>query len=225
MEGNHFEGSNPYQSLLSMLWMTNEQQCCDLRTAANKTMMDVTTTTWQNYAFPVIEQPKEVTKMKIDPSKFKYDGYFNEYNSPIDDEDARDRMTDYYYRNWDPLIIKEVSSHYYMAGPDAESAPTKRKFYNAVNWYRDFYDGRHGQTTRTEIRRQYDISDPKWQKLVINMVLSGDFDLRQALYTVAIACDRCRNALIFKYCRELGGYPDDSEEYQIRNCRCQFCER
>ena len=140
-----------------------------------------------------LEEPAE---MKIEPSEFKYDGYFNRYNSCD------------------------------FSGPDPSKEPTKRKFYNCSEWYRNYYDGKYGQTNDVEILKEVDISAPIWQNLVIAMAVSGDYTLQQALYIVAMACDRCRHALLYEY-RELHnsneGYSVKSDEYQKSSCRCQFC--
>ena len=164
--------------------------------------------------------------MKIDPKKFKYSEYKDEYSCHIDETEVRERMTDYYYETFDPLQICEVSEHYFLAGPDRETSPIKRKFYNGSKWFQQFWDGKYGQTTEVRIKR-HDISDPMWQELVVAMVVSGDFTLQQALYAVAVACDRCRHALLYKY-REYHtygdqGYSEESKEYQNGYAGCQFC--
>ena len=175
--------------------------------------------------YPEVELPM---KIKIDPKKFKYDGYFNEWDQEISDQAAREKMTDYHYRNWNPLKIRTIDSHYYIKGPDRESEPMKRKFYNAVPWYAAYYDGKHGQTTEIKVEKETDISDPKWQDLVIAMVLSGDYTLQEALYAVATACNRCRHALLHEYKeyhQHEDGYSVDSKEYKNSGARCRFCSR
>ena len=173
--------------------------------------------------YPEVEVPIE---MKIDPKKFKYERYLNEYDSEISEQDARERMTDYHFEQCDPLKIKIVDQHYYIPGPDPDKEPTKRKFYNALSWYANYYDGKHGQRTDVTIQKEIDISDTLWQNLVVAMAVSGDYTLQEALYAVAMACNRCRHALLDKYYPESGeGYSVDSKEYKQSGSRCKFCSR
>jgi len=179
----------------------------------------------RRYSSPAVETPIEVAKeTKINPKEFEFTWYSRgrDYGK-ISENQARDDMTDYFYHDFDPLIFKKVYKHYYLAGPDANTSPTKRKFYNALSWYRDFYDGRHGQTTEVEVE-EIDLNE--WDDLIIAMVVSGDFSLKEAMYAVANACDRCRHALLWKY-RELhprtDGYSHKSPEYRDSLARCNFC--
>ncbi len=225
-------------SLLSMKWMLEEPDVTATTDYANLLAMSQaehtschadskTMWTYSALTMPYIstEDTKlEVAKMKINPKEFKYDGYSRyEDSGRLTEDEARDNMTDYYYTNSDPLIFRKVRKHYYLAGPDAETSPTKRKFYNALSWYKDFYDGRHGQTTDIEVE-EIDLND--WDELIIAMVVSGDFTLREAMYAVANACDRCRHALLYKY-KDLhtrtDGYSEESDEYQKNSYRCNFC--
>lgn len=221
---------NSPDSLLSMKWMFEAQAVTTdygnllaMSQADSKTMWTYSALTMP-YTSTADEKP-EVAKMKINPKEFKYDGYSRYENSRgrLTEDEARDNMTDYYYTNSDPLIFRTVQKHYYLAGPDAETSPTKRKFYNALSWYKDFYDGRHGQTTDIEVE-EIDLND--WDELIIAMVVSGDFTLREAMYAVANACDRCRHALLWKY-KDLhtrtDGYSEESDEFQHSNSRCNFC--
>ena len=172
--------------------------------------------------YPKVEVPIE---MKINPRKFKYEGYYNKYGgAEISEQEAREQMTDYYYRDWNPLKIRTVEEHYYIKGPDPDREPTKRKFYNAWNWYANYYDGKHGQTTEVRVTKEVDISSPILQHLVLAMVLSGDFTLQEALYAVAVACDRCRHDLMKKYKEYL---PEEClvqiKDFRDKDCSCQFC--
>ena len=173
--------------------------------------------------YPEVEVPIE---MKIDPKKFQYEWYENEYEHKISEQDARERMTDYHFKTLDPLKIKLVDEHYHIPGPDPEKEPTKRKFYNALSWYASYYDGKHGQQTDITVKREIDISAPIWQNLVVAMAVSQDYTLQEALYAVAMACDRCRHALLDKYYPESGeGYSVDSKKYKNSDERCRFCSR
>lgn len=61
------------------------------------------------------------------------------------------------------------------------------------------------------------------QDTIINMVISGDFTLREAIYIFKHACFRCQSALMYKYNRGKGN-SEDSEWYRKKQCRCMFCE-
>ena len=63
------------------------------------------------------------------------------------------------------------------------------------------------------------------QDTIIAMVQVGGYTLEQAMWVYGKACERCGNALIYKYLGEGNdGYPEDSEEYKNCNTRCQFCK-
>lgn len=66
-------------------------------------------------------------------------------------------------------------------------------------------------------------TDKDAQDTIINMVISGDFTLREAIYIFKHACFRCQSALMYKYNRGKGN-SEDSEWYQATKCRCMFCE-
>ena len=219
----------PRNSLLSMYWLESEDLDMTVTTSQSPDLppevhWSVFAPIVDRYSSPAVETPIEVSEMKINPKEFKYDGYyFHLHGGRITEDEARENMSDYYYRNWNPMIFRKVTKHYHLAGPDAETCPTKRKFYNALSWYRDYYDGRHGQKTDIDVE-EIDISAPIWQKLVLAMAVSEDFTLQEALYTVATACDRCRHALLQKYYPEsCEGYAVHSDKYQQSNARCEFC--
>lgn len=148
--------------------------------------------------------------LKIDPKSFKYS------------ESKRNNSLSV----MDPLMIREVTEELYSFEPDPVRNKFRRKLFNKFKWYRERYTRKYGGSMSVRVTKTIDISEPKLQSLVLNMAMSGDFTLKESLYAVANACDRCRNALIFKYCpgnRGFGGYSEDSNEYQKRNCRCRFC--
>lgn len=216
-------------SLLSMEWLTEENPIEQLDTTTSTSDDALKDPQYLGYMWryhsPAIQTPVEVAKeMKIDKKNFDYTWY-SRYTDhyKISENQARDDMTDYYYHDCDPLIFKKVQKHYFLAGPDANTSPTKRKFYNALSWYRDFYDGRHGQTTEIEVE-EVDLNG--WDDLIIAMVVSGDFTLKEAMYAVAYACDRCRHALLWKYKEyhnRTDGYSDKSDEFRDSLARCHFC--
>lgn len=58
----------------------------------------------------------------------------------------------------------------------------------------------------------------------VAMVNSGDYTLEQALWIMANACERCSNALTYKYLNGKYGYPEDSDKYRNCNTECEFCK-
>jgi hypothetical protein len=61
------------------------------------------------------------------------------------------------------------------------------------------------------------------QDCIINMVLTGDFTLEEALYVYSHSCERCSNALIYKYTNGEDGYPEFSEQWFKTNTCCPYC--
>ena len=65
----------------------------------------------------------------------------------------------------------------------------------------------------------------KWsQDCIVAMVNSGDFTLEQAIWVYANACERCMNALCYKYLDGKEGYEEYSEEWEKCNTVCDFCK-
>lgn len=62
------------------------------------------------------------------------------------------------------------------------------------------------------------------QEAIINMVLSGDYNLNDALALYAGCCERCANALIHKYTNGKEGYAEFSDEWLKSNTYCEYCE-
>ena len=62
------------------------------------------------------------------------------------------------------------------------------------------------------------------ENVIIALVNSGDFTLSEALAVYATACERCTNALIWKYSQGEDGYPEYSEEWKKANTVCEFCK-
>ena len=58
---------------------------------------------------------------------------------------------------------------------------------------------------------------------ILQMANSGDFTLKEAIAVYAHACERCANALIWKYSGGQDGYPEYSEEWKKANTVCDYC--
>jgi hypothetical protein len=61
------------------------------------------------------------------------------------------------------------------------------------------------------------------EDLVLAMVKSGDYKLSEAIILASISCERCTNALRYKYGLD-DGYEEYSEEWKKANTSCTLCE-
>ena len=59
---------------------------------------------------------------------------------------------------------------------------------------------------------------------IVAMVNSGDYTLEQAIWVYANSCERCMNALCFKYLNGKDGYAEYSAEWLECNTECDFCK-
>ena len=62
------------------------------------------------------------------------------------------------------------------------------------------------------------------QDVIIAMVTSGDYTLSEALAVYASCCERCANALAYKYTNGSDGYPEYSDDWRKANTVCDFCK-
>jgi hypothetical protein len=60
-------------------------------------------------------------------------------------------------------------------------------------------------------------------KTVLAMVSSGDFTLSEAIIAYATACERCMNALAYKYSNGEEGYAEHSPGWEKCRTSCKFC--
>ena len=58
---------------------------------------------------------------------------------------------------------------------------------------------------------------------ILGMVNSGDYTLSEAIALLAECCERCSNALSYKYTDGKDGYPEYSEEWHRCNTVCDHC--
>ena len=58
---------------------------------------------------------------------------------------------------------------------------------------------------------------------IVAMVNSGDYTLEEAIWIYANACERCMNALCYKYLNGTDGYEEYSEEWHKCGTVCDFC--
>lgn len=75
----------------------------------------------------------------------------------------------------------------------------------------------HGSRTFCSINASWS------EDLVLAMANSEDYSLSESIIIAATACERCMNALAFKY-GMAWGYEERSEEWLNVGTSCQFCE-
>ena len=94
-----------------------------------------------------------------------------------------------------------------------------------IDFYRlKDYDGVH--TYRREDRSFTKcVSINGWKEdTILAMVNSGDYTLNEALTIFAYACNRCQNALAYKYLDGTAGYAEYSDEWVNDGHKCDFCK-
>ena len=55
------------------------------------------------------------------------------------------------------------------------------------------------------------------------MVSSGHYTLEEAIWIYTTACERCTNALEYKYLNKKSGYSEYSSEWVMADTKCIFC--
>lgn len=61
------------------------------------------------------------------------------------------------------------------------------------------------------------------EDVILAMANSGDYTLSEALVIYASACERCANALAYKYLNGKDGYEEMSDEWKKCGTVCDFC--
>lgn len=165
--------------------------------------------------------------MRIRPDEFQYEYYMDGNGKIISSEEAEGLM-EAEYVNDDPMATGPLRF---------KKQPVPRGFLEEVTcsfpagrkwlWKKDpgkfIYWLHHADIEHPLYFRETEQKRLDEQNTIINMVLSGDFTLREALYIWKHACVRCRNALLYKYDRGRG-YSEDSETYRKCWDRCMFCK-
>ena len=142
--------------------------------------------------------------MKINYDKLNKKFWFEDANgNEIDKEQIKDGEIAYYrscYRPKNPIIkfLCRKSNRFYKW-----ISKGKTRTFNHVYTVSTTYGG--------------------GQDCIVAMVNSGDFTLEQAIWVYANSCERCMNALAYKYLDGKDGYPEYSEEWKKCNTVCDFC--
>lgn len=86
------------------------------------------------------------------------------------------------------------------------------------------HKNRHNKTFRPAFSMNTGFGSKISQECIVAMVNSGDYTLSQAIFVYCNACERCSNALIYKYLDGKDGYPEYSEEWKKTNTCCDWCK-
>jgi len=62
------------------------------------------------------------------------------------------------------------------------------------------------------------------EKIIMEMVNSGDYTLSQAVRLLATCCERCTYVVAHKYTNGEEGYPEFSEEWKDCGTICRYCK-
>lgn len=164
--------------------------------------------------------------MNIDLSKLE-NHWFEDENGNIYDsliEELPENIDYYTYHCIKPLIYTEpIDSFTYHP----EHLHNDNSLYQAMLHFKWFYNfmfrrmkrKKYPKTFKNLITFNTTVNN---EKLLIAMVLSGDYSLSEAVYIYATACERCLNVLENKYLDM--GYEEYSEEWKKCNTSCIFCE-
>ena len=155
--------------------------------------------------------------MKINYDKLNKKSWFEDANgNEISKEQIKDGEIAY-YRSCFPLKINDELYEYCYQPKNPIIKFLCRKSNRFYKW---ISKGK----TRT-FNHVYTVSTTYGggQDCIVAMVNSGDFTLEQAIWVYANSCERCMNALAYKYLDGKDGYPEYSEEWKKCNTVCDFC--
>lgn len=125
---------------------------------------------------------------------------------------------------------------------DVDKCKHPRKYIIPTYGWKDGIIGRECKLCHgTQVKKKWHFWPKKWdacgareifsghsswnnEKTILAMVNSGDFTLSEAIIVYAESCERCMNALIFKYTNGEDGYAEYSEEWQKCGTSCKFCD-
>lgn len=153
--------------------------------------------------------------MKIDYKKLEKKFWFEDENG---NEVEQDNPNACIYRRCFPLELHETIDEfcYHPKNPIVKILCRKSK-----KFYRWISKGKE-KSFRTIL--DCTTTYGSGQDCIVAMVNSGDFTLEQAIWVYANACERCMNALCYKYLDGKEGYEEYSEEWKKCNTVCDFCK-
>ena len=155
--------------------------------------------------------------MKINYDKLNKKFWFEDANgNEIDKEQIKDGEIAYYRRCF-PLKMNEELSEFSYRPKNPIIKFLCRKSNRFYKWI--------SKGKARTFNHIYTVSTTYGggQDCIVAMVNSGDFTLEQAIWVYANSCERCMNALAYKYLDGKDGYPEYSEEWKKCNTVCDFC--
>ena len=155
--------------------------------------------------------------MKIDYTKLEEKFWYEDENgNKVGEEDPNACI----YRRCFPLELHEMIYEYCYHPQNSfikYLCKKSKKFYKWISKGKD-------KTFREIVGTTTSFGSKLSQECIVAMVNSGDFTLEQAIWVYANSCERCMNALIFKYLNGADGYEEHSEEWNNCNTHCDFCK-
>ena len=155
--------------------------------------------------------------MKINYDKLNKKNWFEDVNgNEITKEQIKDGEIAY-YRTCFPLEIQDITYEYCYHPKNPIIKFLCRKSNRFYKWI--------SKCKARTFNHPYTVSTTYGggQDCIVAMVNSGDFTLEQAIWVYANSCERCMNALAYKYLDGKDGYPEFSEEWKKCNTVCDFC--
>lgn len=141
----------------------------------------------------------------------------------------------------------EVTEHVYIYHNEKEKRTCKHKR-RCLQKDRDIIKGYKGRTCIScgcsQVRKWWQPWGRRWDEgtnttplidfnthigsgnddVILAMVSSGDYRLSEALAVWASACERCMNALAWKYTNGQDGYEEFSEQWEKAGTCCDLCK-
>ena len=151
--------------------------------------------------------------MKIDFEKLNKKHWFEDADgNEVDKEDPKACI----YRHFFPLQFHDCIDEYcyHPTNPFIKFLCKSRRFYN---WFSK------GKPKTFKPIITLNTTYASGQDCIVAMVNSGDYTLEQAIWIYANACERCTNALCYKYLNGKDGYEEFSDEWKKCNTVCDFC--
>lgn len=153
--------------------------------------------------------------MKIDYAKLEKGHWFEDANGKEVSSESPDAC---YYRHCFPMEIHQILDEYcyHPTNPIVKFLCQKsHRFYKWISKGKP-------KTFRTILDCTSTYGGG--QDAIVAMVNSGDFTLEQAIWVWANSCERCMNALTYKYLDGKDGYEEYSDEWKKCNTECGFCK-
>ena len=142
---------------------------------------------------------------KVDPDRLEYFSVIN--HIPASDINTYEKVIKFHDN--DKLIIDEETTPVYKG---------IEKLLVNIPGMRKIIDRDRAAECRTHLTLTENA-----EKCIALLILSGDYNLNEAIYIVTTACQRCLNSLLYKYSGGRYGYPEFSSVWFSDHTKCAFC--